>query len=137
KFTAMSPRYDLRGLLHSSHRVDRRLLQRLTARDFRDVALRVQGAVTDSVIADAVAQLPNEWRSQTNVVERLTTVLKARRDRLPDAAMRFYRDLASEVDVHGTNIAERADIVRHDDGRVTVTITPLRGTVVAQRSEDG
>jgi hypothetical protein len=138
KFTAFSPRYDVRGLLHSSHRVDRRMLQRLTAQDFRDVALHVQRAVTDSVIAEVVEQLPAEWRAQTTAAERLRSVLVARRAGLPDAAMQFYRDLATEVDVHGTDLAERAEIVRHSDGRVTVTITAVPGSVVAtQQRSDG
>lgn len=113
----------LRGLTYSTHAIDRRLLQRLTADDFREVALRVQRAVNDSVIALIVAELPRSWRDRTSADDRLTTVLRARREQLPAAAMAFYRDLASDVDVRGTDTADRIDVVRHADGRVTVTVT--------------
>lgn len=138
KFTGFGPRYRLSALLYSSHRLDRKLLQRLTARDFEDVALRVQQAVTDPVIARVVETLPPEWR-ETDAPERLKTVLRARRDKLPEVAMRFYRNLASDVDVFGTDAAERANIVRHNDGSVTVTVTAARtpSTVVAERLPDG
>jgi hypothetical protein len=48
--------------------------------------------------------------------------LKTRRDNLPVAATAFYEWLATEVDLHGTDEKERADIQRRPDGSVTVTI---------------
>ena len=138
KFASFSERYKLSGLVYSSHMLDRKLLQRLTSGDFHDVALRVRQAVTDSVIAQVVEKLPAEWRANTAAADRLEKVLRARRDGLLDVAMDFYADLASEVDVHGTGIAERAEIVRHDDGRVTVTITAAQAPMVATAArQDG
>jgi hypothetical protein len=139
KLVPFTEEFPLKGLTHRTHPLDRRLLQRLTADDVREVSLRVQRAVTDSVIAQVVAQLPREWRTQTSVAERITTVLRARRDGLPDVAMAFYRNLSSDVDVHGTEEADRIDVVRHADGRVTVTVTdPERRAVVAsERRDDG
>src|SRR5678815_123013 len=78
----------------------------------RQVSLRVQRAVTDSVIASVVAQLPGEWRARTLAADRITTVLRARRDALPDVAKAFYRKLASDVDLHGTDDADRITVVR-------------------------
>lgn len=129
-------RYRLSGLTYSTHSLDRRLLQRLTAADVRDIALRVQRAVTDSVIADAIAQLPPEFRAQTNTDERLASTLRARREGLPAFAMEFYRWLATEVDVHGTAEADRIDVVRHADGRVTVTVgDPEQAPLIARRGD--
>lgn len=140
KLVPFTEAYPLKGLTHTTHALDRRLLQRLTADDFREVSSRVQRAVTDSVIASAVARLPREWREQTSAAERITRVLRARRDALPEVAMQFYRNLASEVDVHGTNDADRIIVVRHDDGRVTVTVTDLErqpAMIASERREDG
>jgi hypothetical protein len=138
KIVEFTPKFPLEGLTHTSHQLDRRLLQRLTADDFRDVALRVQRAVHDTVIGQVVAQLPPAWRERTSAGERITHVLRARRDRLPDVAMAFYRDLASEVDVHGTDEGDHFDVLRHDDGRVTVTVTdPEQRLVAVARREDG
>lgn len=122
KFTEFTTEYSMRGLMTSSYIFDRRLLQRLTAQDFEQIARQVQGAISDSVIEASINLLPPEWREQTEAPERLRTTLRIRRDKLPAAAMRFYGLLASEVDIHLTNDDERADIVRHPDGRVTVTV---------------
>jgi hypothetical protein len=140
KLVPFSERIPLKGLTHITHWQDRRLLQRLSANDFREVSLRVQRALSDSVIASVVAQLPPEWRARTSADEQITNVLRARRNALPDVAMALYRNLATEVDVHGTNDGDRIDVVRHDDGRVTVTITdPERrpAVVASERRDDG
>jgi hypothetical protein len=129
------PVYDVSGLTYTSYPIDRRLLQRLDANDFREVALRVQRAITDSVIDEVIRRIPREWRA-TDADERISRALRARRDAIPSAAMQFYADLAGEVDVHGTDEADRVDVFRHPDGRVTVTIDdPAREPVVVQRAD--
>ena len=133
---SFGPRYDLGGLMHATYVHDRRLLQRLTAADFRDVALRVRAAVTDSVIGEMIAAMPAEWRANTTADDRLRTALLARRDALPAITDAFYRELAREVDVHGTDEAERIAVLRHGDGRVTVTLgDPAPARIVAERRD--
>jgi hypothetical protein len=122
KVIAFGPVIPLKGLTEPSHLFDRRLLQRLTAADFEQVAARVQRAVHDTVIDAAIRALPPEWREQTSVADRLRSNLIARRASLPDVARRFYQQLAAEPDVHLTDDDERAELVRHADGRVTVTV---------------
>jgi len=117
-----SPTYDLKGLTYSTHYHDRRLLQRLTRDDFAAVARRVQAAITDDVIEQAIAQLPAEWREQTSAPTRLRSVLRSRRDSLPAVAAVFYRQLAAQVDVYASDDDDRAEVVRHPNGSVTVTI---------------
>lgn len=133
KAIEFGPRYSLEGLTEASHRFDRRLLQRLTAGDFEQVARRVQRAVGDDVIEEAIAALPREWREQTGVAHRLRTTLIARRARLPEVAKAFYRELAGETDIILTADAERVDVMRLADGRVTVTVP--EGTAAAQIAE--
>jgi hypothetical protein len=82
----------------------------------------VQGAITDDVIDRAIAQLPTTWRTQTSAAARLRSTLRTRRDALPSVAMALYAQLATDVDIYGTDDDERAEIVRHGDGSVTVTI---------------
>src|SRR5262245_4209064 len=134
KLVPFSEKTPLKGLTHKTFVLDRRLLQRLSANDFREVSLRVQRAITDPVIARVVAQLPAEFR-RTSADERITKVLRARRDALPDVAMAFYRDLASDVDVHGTDEADRIIVERHADGRVTVTVTDPEPRTTANARE--
>ena len=122
KTVDFSPTYDLRGLTYSTHYHDRRLLQRLARDDFAATARRVQAAVTDDVIEQAIGQLPAEWRERTPASARLRSVLRTRRDSLPVVAVALYRQLATDVDIYGTDDDERAEVVRHPDGSVTVTI---------------
>jgi hypothetical protein len=125
KLAKYEPRISLRGLTFGSHHIDRRLLQRLSRADVDSITLRVRAAITNEVIDSVVAALPVEWRETTSAPAKLRSVLAARRDNLPAIAGAFYDWLASEVDLHGTDEAERALVERHEDGSVTVTI---RGT---------
>ena len=127
----------LKGLTHTTHWLDRRLLQRLTADDFREVALRVQRAVNDSVIGQVVARMPAEARERTRADERVASVLRARREQLPDVAMAFYRQLSREVDLHGTDEADQIAIVRNRDGSVTVTVTDPEPRIVSSENGSG
>jgi hypothetical protein len=102
-----SPTYDLKGLTYSTHFHDRRLLQRLTRDDFDTIARRVQAAITDEVIEQAIGQLPAEWRERTTAPTRLRSALRSRRDSLPVVAMALYRQLATDVDIYGTDDDER------------------------------
>lgn len=123
KLVAFTPEYDLEGLTFTGHEIDRRLMQRLTKRDAEEVASRVQRAITDDVIERVIAQLPSQWRARTTAPARLRSVLRARRDNIPGMADEFYAWLATEVDMHGTDEDELAEIERHPDGRVTLTIS--------------
>jgi hypothetical protein len=122
KLIEFGPTYDLEGLTFESYSIDRRLLQRLARTDAEQVALRVQAAISDKVIEDAIASLPAEWRARNEVMARLRMTLRTRRDRLPGVAREFYRWLATEVDLHGTDEDESAVIERLRDGRVTVMV---------------
>lgn len=135
KYAKLSTRAKLSALTYSAHVLDRRLLQRLTRQDFQDVALRVQRAITDQVIQRAVAELPSEWQL-AGAAAKLTSVMRARRDNIVPLAMRFYQQLAEDVDLRGTQLADRADVVRHADGRVTVTIGPAQPVVVASQTRE-
>ena len=136
KYAKLTNRAKLSALTYSSHVLDRQLLQRLTSRDFHDVAVRVQRAVTDQVIARAVSELPREWQ-EAGAASKLTAVMRTRRDNLLPLAMRFYRRLAEDVDLRGTDLADRLEVVRHNDGRVTVTIGPAQPPVVASQTRQG
>ncbi|HZI99453.1 MAG TPA: ShlB/FhaC/HecB family hemolysin secretion/activation protein [Gemmatimonadaceae bacterium] len=122
KLIQFKGKYDMEGLLWESYNIDRRLLQRITKADADQIGIRVRNAIDDSAIEKAIAALPPEWRARTNDVEKLRSRLRARRDLIPKTASDFYDWLATEVDVHGTDQAERAVIERLADGRLTVTI---------------
>ncbi|HEX2722791.1 MAG TPA: hypothetical protein VHM24_07730 [Gemmatimonadaceae bacterium] len=140
KLIAFNTAYDLEGLVFTGHEIDRRLLQRVTRRDAEEIGRRVTSTITNEVIEKVIQLLPREWRTQTTEHQRLRRILRARRDQIPDVAREFYEWLATEVDVHGTDQDERAEIERHANGRVTVTLIgadkPLKGQQYYQRTFD-
>ena len=96
--------------------LDRRLLVSLERPVWDSLAAALQARLTDEVLETAAAQLPPSYIPLDSA--RLADALKQRRDGLPEAARRFYRHLAGEVDVHGTDRDEVADVHRVD-GRFT------------------
>lgn len=132
KLAKYEPRISLRGLVFGSHHIDRVLLQRLSRADVDSITLRVRAAITNDVIDSVVAAMPVEWRERTTAPARLRGILAARRDNLPAIAGTFYQWLASEVDLHGTDEAERALVERNEDGSVTVTITGTKDSTGAE-----
>jgi hypothetical protein len=124
KLTRFETHYpDLAKLTYSTHILDRRLLTRLTRQEVAAEAARLQAAITDSVIAAAVAGMPPEYAALSGA--EVAATLRARRDRLPVIAADFYYWLASEVDVRGTDERDLVEIERRADGSVHVRIRAL------------
>jgi hypothetical protein len=74
------------------------------------------------VIDDAVAHLPEEFKARNAAY--LAAALRNRRDHLTEAAMRFYRMLAVEADVYGSDKAERVEAVKSGDRTLDLAIYP-------------
>ncbi|MEP7177225.1 MAG: hypothetical protein ABI860_11815, partial [Gemmatimonadales bacterium] len=121
-----SPTYPaIVGLTWNARVVDRRLLTGLERPVWDSVVAELQSELTDAVVDDAVQRLPAEFRARN--AEWLSAALKQRRDRLPEAARRFYRLLAAEVEVYGSDEAESVEIAHPSDGALEVTIHPAQG----------
>jgi hypothetical protein len=90
--------------------LDRRFLVPLEWPAWDSVATALQSRLTDEVIETAAARLPPSYLPLDST--RLANALKQRRDELPEAARRYYRHLAAEVDVHGTDRDEVAEVHR-------------------------
>ena len=116
------------GATWNGRDLDRRFLVELERSAWESVARGLQTKLTDSVINHAVRALPPEhYRLQGAT---LTAALRARRDRLPEAAKRYYELLAGEVDVHGTVEAEDAQLTRTPNGGIELTLS-RRGETAA------
>jgi hypothetical protein len=110
----------IQGLTWNGRDQDRRLLTDLDGAAFDTVAAQVRAIVTDELLERAVAKMPPEWRGIDG--PRLLRDLKRRRDDVGLIARRFYRYLAKDVDVTMTHLAEHADVVREENGDLTLTI---------------
>lgn len=101
--------------------VDRRLLTDLERSVWDSVTIAIRARLTDSVIDNAVRQLPDAYYERDGA--RLRQALLRRRDNFPDMARRFYNLLAEEVEVHGSDRADVASVERQRGGTMTVALS--------------
>ena len=113
------------GLTFNGWEVDRELLAELNRRTWDSVAAVIQRELTDEVIEAAVRRFPPHAYRTTG--ERITRSLKARRDKLPEAADAYYRLIAKQVDIYATDVDEFAEIEHRPNGDVEVTIAEWDG----------
>lgn len=106
--------HNLPGLREQGEAMDRRLLGELPRAAWDSAAAGLRARLTDRLIDDAVARMPDEHRALGGA--RIARLLRARRDDLPRAAERVYRTLAREPEVHGTDAAEVAWVDHGRDG---------------------
>jgi hypothetical protein len=109
------------GATWNGRDLDRRFLVELERSAWDSVASALQAKLTDSVIDYAVQALPPEHHRLQSAP--LTAALRARRDRLPEAAKRYYELLAEDVDVHGTEEADQAQLTRTPNGGIELTLS--------------
>ena len=105
------------ALFQNASELDRRLLGGLDKPVWDSVTASLTRAITDSVIDLAFRDMPASYQPS---VADLTRKLRARRDRLPAAADKYYRKLFVVQDIHATDAAERATIEHSSDGSVTI-----------------
>jgi len=120
-FQRFTPRYlKVVGLATNSRIIDRRFLGGMELPAYLQAARDLQGGLTDATIVDAVRRLPDPWFRRDG--ERLITILKQRRDHLPQAAESFYRLLAGDVDLHGTDADETVEVSADESGALQVVV---------------
>jgi hypothetical protein len=121
KFVSYGPEYeDVTGLWASQPEVDRLLLADLDRPTWDSVVAAVQAALTDAVVDAAVRAMPRDYQPLSG--NFLARSIRSRRDALPEAAERFYLDLAREVDIHATSAPDVADVAFAGDGSLTVAL---------------
>ena len=121
------PKYSpIVGATWNGRDLDRRLLTDLERPAWDSVARVLQGRITDRVIEAGIAQLPPEDGAIDG--PRLRAALMARRDDIPAMADRFYRHLAGQVDIYGSDHADLALVTRTDGSTVEVTLRRRDGS---------
>jgi len=128
QFVSFDAKYsDVIWLTWNGRALDRRLLSDLPRPVWDSVAMALQSRLPDSVIDDAVRQLPAGLATESGDFLRRT--LASRRQHLPEAARRFYNILADEAEIHATDEGELVEVTR-----VGPRTTDVR---VRQRSSSG
>jgi hypothetical protein len=110
---------DPSALFENATNFDRRILGGFDRSVWESTANELEREITDSIIDLTIAAMPAEYRAGS---ADIAAKLQARRDHLCEAAMRYYGELFSVADVHGTDAADRAEITRLPDGSVDVTL---------------
>jgi len=98
---------------------DHNYMTELTEKDWRDAAERVLGVMTDSMIEGALKLQPGPVQSYS--MASIIAKLKARRKYYEGELLHYYKFLAKTVSVYGSDKKELFDVMRGDDGTVTVT----------------
>jgi hypothetical protein len=116
------PKYPyIAGATWNGRDLDRRFLSELEWPVWESVVASLREALTDDVIEDAVRALPAQHYALKG--KTLVAALRSRRDRLPEAALHYYRLLGEQVEVHATDVADRARLHREPDGSVELTLS--------------
>jgi hypothetical protein len=126
----------LRSLLISSLSQDRRFLAELPLATVDSMATALWQVLDERVISAAVSSLPPEHDRFLGAA--LQHALRYRREALPATARELYRELAREVDVHGTDGSDQAKIEFTAGGDVVVELhRPTTNHAVADGSNGG
>jgi Omp85 superfamily domain len=123
QLTNFGPDYPyMPGATWNGRDLDRRFLVELDWPVWDSVATALKSRLTDSAIANALRALPPQHYRLRGA--HLAAALRSRRDRLSEAAGKYYRVLAEKVDVHGTDQADNATLIRLPKGELELTLSP-------------
>lgn len=115
---------DVEGLNKAALPMDKSLLLYLTADDFRAVADSMQQQLSDAVIREALAVWPQPVYALAG--EEFDRKLRQRREQLPAVAAKFYALLNRDVEIPGTDQAERFVVEPAGRWQVRVSIYSRR-----------
>ncbi len=125
---------DVVSLTHSGRHLDRRILSRLSQDEWRAVTEEVESKLTDTVIDEAVNNLPPEIQEIESY--ELTHRLLDHREMLPALSDQFYKYLARYVDVRLSKKSEFVFVNRLDNGDVAVKVFK-RDKETGEKKTDG
>jgi hypothetical protein len=97
----------------AARNLDRRLLNELSYDDWVAIAQKMQKQLTDKVIENSVKKIPKEAYALSG--EEIVGKLISRRDQLLEVAKSYYKTLAKEVTVSGSDKHEYLSINREKD----------------------
>ncbi|MGK7393213.1 MAG: BamA/TamA family outer membrane protein [Candidatus Cyclobacteriaceae bacterium M3_2C_046] len=108
------------GFNFNARYFDRSFLTKPNQEKWLEIAEDLQNRLTDQVIKNAIKQWPEEVFAKDG--ERVIQVLKARRDQLKKYALAYYRFLAEEVDILGSDKHERFEVTRINNEKTKVVV---------------
>ncbi|WP_400190975.1 hypothetical protein [Hymenobacter sp. B81] len=122
-FTREIRLHDVEGLNRAARPMDKSLLVYLSEQDFRQVADSLRRRLSDDVIGQAVGLWPPPIYALSG--EEFRQKLISRREQLPRVAEEFYRQLARDVEIPGTDGPEHFVVEAVGDWKVRVRVLAL------------
>lgn len=117
---------DVKTFNFPARNLDRRMANAVGLDVWTNAAKELQESLTDQVIEHAIRQLPPEIYSVSGA--EIIRKLKARRKQLVEFAQDYYKFLAEEVDIPGSEKHERFVITRLNDQETKVSIYKIKKT---------
>ena len=108
----------IRSLTWSSRHMDRFLANEMKRSDWEDAAFKIQSQLNESSIRDAIQKMPKEVANDQGIV--IAEKLISRLNKLPEYATDYYKLLAKEVDVVGSNKDDFFEVTINDDKTLEV-----------------
>lgn len=115
---------DIQGLNYNARYFDRSFLTAKDRNAWMATADTLRAAFTDSLIEAAIGLWPKAIYELHG--PEIIAKLKARRDRLPELASRYYHFLAKEVEVMGSDQNERFEVARFGGNQTRVRVYRLK-----------
>ena len=115
---------NVKKLNYPARHLDRKFATEPSLQDWMTIAKDLQARLTDSVIETSVKQLPPEIFPISG--REIISKLKSRRDRLPEYATKYYKSLAKEVEVVGTDKDECFEVTRLNDDETSVIVYKIK-----------
>jgi hypothetical protein len=112
------------GLNKSATSLDRALLNNLNKQDWISIAEELKSSLTDEAIKEAFANMPADIYKLHG--RELIKKLKSRRNYLPKAASRYYKEISKNVDITGSNKEEYFIARRQNTSTIEVTVLKLK-----------
>ena len=106
----------------AARNLDRNLLNKLSRSDWKMIATGLQKALSDKIIDEAVHKMPMEVYNISG--NEIATKLKSRRNQLISVADAYYKVLANEVTIAGSDKKEFIAVTRDLDSTV-ITINKV------------
>jgi len=124
KFQSFNKKYrNIEGMNISAEFLDRRFLNSLTKNDWIEIADSLRATLSDDKISQATKAFPPEIYRICG--KRIDRNLKKRRDILPVVAQKYYKQLAKEVQLAGTDKAEKF-LVNMNKGNINIRIFKIK-----------
>lgn len=120
----------IHSLTYMGRNLDKLILPQLSWDDWKNITDSVAASLSDSVIADAVKQLPRGSYDKDG--QFIEAALKQRRDQLKSASRKFYKMINKEVYVFGSDNDEMITLDRDEKGGVTITVSSAGSTVFSR-----